>query len=138
MLDTPKPSEAINGEAPPKHKSLTPGGKKWVKFPTFIAGWTALVFFVASLALAWCGRKTPLQPLCGIKLAEVICLFVWTIGPPIWFWIEFHWVGFSGWDNSDPTRSLDFVKYSQELSTKVWLAVTSGLLLLYFGKDIHL
>jgi len=139
MSDTPKLNETTDLDSPKRRHSFTPGKIRWVKPPTYFAGWTAIVFFVASMGLTWYGWNTPLQsPLRGIKLVEAICLFVWTIGPPIWFWIEFHWVGFSGWDNSDPARSLDFIKYSQELSTKVWVAVTSGFFILYFGKDIHL
>jgi hypothetical protein len=139
MADTPKANEVINVNVPTKPSSFRPGEMRWVKSPTYRAGWTAVGYFVVCLALAgfnwtpWAVRWLHI-----VKVAEAFCVFAWTIGPPIWFWFEFHWVGFSGWDDSAPGRSLDFVKYSQELSTKVWLAVTSGFFILYFGKDIHL
>ena len=54
---------------------------------------------------------------------------------PAWFWFEYFFVFRRV---SDPAPD-DFekLKYGQDLASKIWLAVVSALLMLYFGKDLR-
>jgi hypothetical protein len=100
------------------------------KPPTVWAGRIATAILVVSFVLVPCGWGQTLKDNPhGIKLLQAIILSGWTVGIPIWFWIEFHWIGTT-------MEDLEQLKYSQELSSKVWLACTSVLFLLYFWKDI--
>ena len=97
---------------------------------TVFMGWGTIVFLLLSLVLVPFGWNIAIKdhPY-GIKLIQAIILACWTLGVPIWFWIEFHWIGSTIQDQGD-------FKYSQELSSKVWLAASSVLFLLYFWKDL--
>jgi hypothetical protein len=70
-------------------------------------------------------------------------IVIWILVPPIWFWYQFHF----GWredkkdalmrGKGDPDNlSLEEFNTYQDLSSKVWIAVTSALLLLYFWQNI--
>jgi hypothetical protein len=100
------------------------------KVAAVVAGRIAIITLLMCFALAFFGWGESLRdhPR-GIKLVQAIVLCCWTLGVPIWFWIEFHWIGTT-------MENMEQLKYSQELSSKVWLAATSVLFLLYFWKDM--
>ena len=60
-----------------------------------------------------------------------LILAVWTVGCPAWFSFEWGYLMRGGKGTSD--RWFNRFKYSQELASKVWLAVTAVLAALYFG-----
>jgi hypothetical protein len=103
------------------------------KVITIKAAVAALCYFGFSCLL---GVPSAMQPAKGhwlyehlaeITILQFIVWSIWTVGIPIWFWIEFHWIGTT-------IENAERQKYSQELSSKVWLACTAVLSALYFGK----
>jgi hypothetical protein len=77
----------------------------------------------------------PLLQLVKWKVAVLIC---WTILPPILFWAEYFGMYRSGArDFRAAPPDFDEFKYGQDISSKVWIAVSTALLILYFGKDIR-
>lgn len=93
-------------------------------------GWIA---FAAALLSLWLGCITFGDPSCpyafGTELKAAL-LLVWIIGPPLTFLFEF--LVFSGKDPSIPER----FKYEQEAKAKLWLAFSTAITILFFGKDI--
>ena len=65
---------------------------------------------------------------------KVAILVFWIIAPPIWFWFEY--VGLYRYDDQTKREESEQFKYTQDLSSKVWLALVTALTILYFGKDI--
>jgi hypothetical protein len=57
-------------------------------------------------------------------------LILWTVLPPVWFWVENHMI----WQTANPDERGDFetFKHSQELSRNIWLAFVGILIALYF------
>jgi hypothetical protein len=107
-----------------------------------IQNWIVQIFVVAlvvSLALAGFGTKESIKDGCWgpWTITKAIAIALWIILPPIWFWWEFH---MTAWDERYDAKLMDKRErfaYGQDLSAKVWLAVSSALLMLYFGKDIR-
>ena len=62
-------------------------------------------------------------------------LGAWTLLPPIWFWYEYFFIFSKAYPSADKDK-LDTFKYEQDLSSKIWLALVSVLLILYFWKDL--
>src|ERR1019366_447594 len=69
-----------------------------------------------------------------IKVGQAIVLGIWILGPPIWFWIVYFFI------YKEPSAAgrpkLEEFKHGQDQSSKIWLALVTVLLGLYFGKDI--
>jgi len=55
---------------------------------------------------------------------------IWTIGVPIWFWVEYTFLASE--EEKNDSVSFKRLKYSQELASKIWLAVAAVLAALYF------
>jgi hypothetical protein len=70
-----------------------------------------------------------------IKKCETILLVFWVCVPPAWFWFEYFFL-FKRVTNPAPD-DFEKLKYGQDLASKIWLAVVSALLMLYFGKDLR-
>jgi hypothetical protein len=89
-------------------------------------------FLLFSLALAPFGWGQGIE--CGgIKIWQAGVIVIWLLAPPIWFWYQFHF----GWRQDKENRpALDEFNTYQDLSSKVWIATTSALLLLYFWQNI--
>jgi len=66
---------------------------------------------------------------------KVAILLFWMVLPPIWFWFEY--VGLYRYDNEDQREKLDEFKYTQDVASKIWIALVTALTILYFGKDIR-
>jgi hypothetical protein len=86
-------------------------------------------------------KNVPLQHWRPYRLVEVITLVLWVVLPPIVLWFEYFYIyrrraGYRAPDTPPP--DWEMFKYAQDLSAKVWLAVSTALLILYFGKDIRI
>jgi hypothetical protein len=111
---------------------------RWYKW----VGTLALLGVMGSLCLAYWGWGVQIsagKPWPRVKVAQVIVLLAWIVGPPCWFWYEYWFIYLK---NHRPQHELpadlELFKYGQDLSAKIWLAGTSAMFALYFGKDIHL
>ena len=94
----------------------------------------ATVALVASLAFAVCGWGLKIQD-GGVKIYQAFVLGAWSLLPPIWFWFEYIFLFRNAFPEAEQSK-LDRFKYQQDLSSKIWLAAVSVLLILYFWKDI--
>ncbi len=68
-----------------------------------------------------------------VKKNEAIILACWTIIPPIWFWIEAVFLFRIFYINPNDFEKF---KHRQDQSAKVWLALGTLLLAVFFGKDL--
>lgn len=104
-----------------------------------------IVFLIFSLALAKWGWGVGIESYKDhpSKVFQALVIVVWILGPPIWFWYQFHF----GWrvdkkegrmDKRDDPDNLSLEEFNtyQDLSSKIWVAVASALLLLYFWQNI--
>ena len=98
------------------------------------AGVAASIFLVVSLALTPPGWNIKMES-GGVKILQAVILAVWTLVPPMWFWWEYFFLFPKAFPNADSDER-DRFKYGQDLSAKIWLAVVSVLLILYFWKDL--
>ena len=99
-----------------------------------VAGWFAAIALFLSLVLSlfgW-GQKVDAR---GVKILQAFVLVAWTLGPPIWFWYEYIFLFRDVYPNQDKDK-LESLKSQQDLSSKIWIAAASSLLILYFWKDI--
>ena len=87
---------------------------------------------VGSLVLAYWGFGEPFDKCVPVKVWQAIVLSCWVLVPPLWFSFE-RWVRA---EELKDDHEFDRFKYTQDLASKVWLALVSVLLLLYFGKDL--
>jgi hypothetical protein len=107
------------------------------------AAWFAAAALVASLVvgIVGFGKHVPKDGTCGtwpgIKIAEAFILICWAVLPPIWFWYEYFFVYKPPKKDEAPRTDFESFKYGQDVSSKIWIAVVSALLILYFGKDIR-
>jgi len=62
-------------------------------------------------------------------LTKKSILIVWTLGVPVWFAIEFWFI----YRKKSLPDTFEKFKHSQELTSKIWLAVLGVLVLLYTG-----
>lgn len=67
--------------------------------------------------------------------AKKLVLAIWTVVPPIWFLVEWQVLLKSG--AGKDKEWFERFKHSQELASKVWLAVAAVLAALYFGDKFH-
>jgi len=68
-----------------------------------------------------------------VKVAQAIILAGWIVLPPVWFWLEFYLLYLP---DSSSYEAWDQYKYGQDLASKIWLALVTTLLGLYFGNDL--
>jgi hypothetical protein len=54
--------------------------------------------------------------------------------PPLYFWMEYFWL-YKPTFAAAAASDLELFKYGQDVLSKIWIAVTSALALLYFWKD---
>lgn len=75
------------------------------------------------------------------RLIEVVTLALWVVLPPLGLWLEYFCIyrRRAGYTSPDPPPpDWEMFKYAQDLAAKLWLAISTALLLLYFGKDIRI
>jgi hypothetical protein len=106
-----------------------------------ISGVLAGLITIGTAWLAYSGwgtSITPGKPWPKIKIAQALVLIAWTVLPPIYFWFEYWFVYLGDHRPGHKTPDdLELFKYGQELSARMWLAATSCVLILYFGKDLR-
>jgi hypothetical protein len=156
MLDAHKQVEFMAESTGP----IVKGDAPWWAEPfqqlqiTPIVAWLSIILLVASLVLGiWTAAQSNFNPVkdqsqsikacCSDSRAErqlnqfgkwkAGVLVFWLLAPPIWFWIEYFAIY-----RFDPNarEDWDYFKYSQDVSSKIWLAAVTALTILYFGKDL--
>src|SRR6266849_3306809 len=119
-------------------KSLTEQEKKeaqeWYVNCQWAAGILGTLALLGSLVLAFFGWGEKVESR-GIKIGQVFVLVFWTLAPPIWFWFEYIFLFRRAFPHANE-NSLNALKTQQDLSSKIWIATASALLILYFWKDI--
>jgi hypothetical protein len=119
------------------HENRTPeekhlGDMQWRAGKIATAG---LIFSLLFSIPGW-GRKIDCGGIVGIiKKLQVLVLVAWTLLPPVWFWYEYIFLFRKAHPNAG-SEKLDELKTQQDLSSKIWIATASVLLILYFWKDI--
>ncbi|KZX57046.1 hypothetical protein A3709_04555 [Halioglobus sp. HI00S01] len=88
--------------------------RKFIRFITFLGVFLALTGLALILKFPDCHT---------IKTAV---LASWGIGPPVWFFYEYHFV-FRHPDKGGNADAVSEFKYSQGLATKVWAGVLAAL-----------
>lgn len=101
----------------------------------WVVGALGVICLAASCIFAGWGWGINLKGGGWVKSTQAVVVVLWTILPPMWFWIEFIWLYKPAYGITDKDR-FDAFKYQQDLSSKIWIAAVSILLMLYFWKDI--
>lgn len=117
-------------KAEPDHESKVKKFKDMQK----LVGWSAAIGLAVSLGLTFIGWGQPVSSN-PLKDIQVGVLVFWTLAPPIWFWYEYVYLFRSAFPHADSDK-LNELKTQQDLSSKIWVAATSVLLILYFWKDL--
>ena len=91
------------------------------------------IAMIASIIVGICwGFGKGFDPHDPVKVFQAVVLGIWVIVPPIWFWYEYFFL----YSNATTKPGLDEFKHGQDQSSKIWLALVTLLLGLYFGKDL--
>jgi len=97
-----------------------------------IIGWMAALFAVSSIIFGLWEFGEPFAAGKGVKVGQAVVLGCWILLPPVWLLIEYFYI----WPKMVPQPRIEEFKYGQELASKLWLALVTLLLGLYFGKDL--
>jgi H+/Cl- antiporter ClcA len=109
---------------------------RWNKWQTVIF-WTALGAIIVSIVLAF-STKTIAEPFDAkrpIKVAQAIALCIWIFVPPVWFWYEYFFLYRVIPEAEKDKPEIEHYKHGVDVASKLWLALVTVLLGLYFGKD---
>lgn len=105
------------------------GADAWRAHVVTAAGWISFVALVWTLAVAaYChltGKAITAQE--ALPYAAF-----WALAPPLWFWMEYHWL----WQGSAAADDVDaFAQFahSQECSRNLWAGLVGLLLAVYFS-----
>lgn|ERR1700731_1317113 len=138
MPDRKEPETKRTFLRPVPQKPLTDQEKKeaqkWYVNCQWAAGILGTLALLGSLVLAFFGWGLKVESR-GIKIVQVLVLVFWTLAPPIWFWFEYIFLFRKAFPDGDKDK-LEALKTQQDLSSKIWIATASALLILYFWKDI--
>jgi len=91
------------------------------------------IFLVVSVALGFWEFGQGFKIGDHVKYLQAFFLSVWIVVPPIWFWWEYFYLYKSA---PAPKPDLDEFKHGQDQSSKIWLALVTVLLGMYFGHDL--
>jgi hypothetical protein len=91
-----------------------------------------LYLALPSVVFSYWGFGKGLEDGSPVKIAQALILCFWVIAPPVWFWYEYFFLYKKA--NHSP-EEFDQYKFGIDLSSKIWLALVTVLLGLYFGKD---
>jgi hypothetical protein len=106
--------------------------KSWRRWHFWIS-WVSGIVAVASIVLGLFGFTERFDRRSDLKLAQAGVLLIWIVIPPLWFWFEYYFL----YKKLGPSRpSMDEYKYGVEVSSKIWLALVSALLIMYFGENL--
>ena len=99
--------------------------------------WVALTAAAGSIVLAFIPKHIaePFDAKCPIKVGQALVLSMWVLGPPLWFWFEYFFLYRKMADNEIRKMKFDEYKHGVDVASKLWLALVTVLLGLYFGKD---
>jgi hypothetical protein len=107
--------------------------KAWTRIQ-WIMGILGLIGMGVSLYLAKFGFGLGFDKDNPFKFWQALTLSFWVLVPPIWFWVEYFFL-FKRTPTSD-RGEFDEFKHGQDQAAKIWLALITVLLGLYFGKDL--
>ena len=98
-----------------------------------VVGVVSGILAAASLAFGRCGFAQKFEEKRNwAGYTQAIVLAAWIVLPPVWFWIEYYFVYRV---HAYPGENREDFKYGQDQAAKIWLALVTALLGLYFGKD---
>src|SRR5438874_1484361 len=84
-------------------------------------------------------RISPMHSWPAYQKIEAVVLMGWVLLPPLFFWLEYFGIyrrtRHYRYGEKCPD-DWEMFKYSQDVSAKVWIAVSTVLFILYFGKDM--
>jgi len=106
-----------------------------------ITGTMAVLALIGSLWVGYAGWGVPVPkdgPWPCIKIWQAGIVVGWIILPPLYFWCEYFLIYKPPEKGNPPKPDFESFKYTQDISSKIWLAVSSALLALYFLKDLKL
>lgn len=111
----------------------------WGLFVEKLAGTVAAICLAISLCVAWRGWGQPFDPhkmpWPHIRILQACIVVTWIIIPPMWFWLDYFFIYLRNHKMGDePPPDIDLFKYGQDISSKIWIAVSTALLALYFGS----
>jgi hypothetical protein len=111
--------------------------KRW-NFWHFWISWISGIFGLASLIFAGWGFGLKFEISSSVKVSQAIILVTWILAPPIWFWYEYFFLYRPLIRHPDERFKMTFEEYKHgvDVSSKIWLALVTALLGLYFGKDL--
>ena len=109
---------------------------RWNKWHLWIS-WVSGIFGVASIFLGLFRSTEKFDKTSDLKIAQVVVLLIWILAPPLWFWFEYYFLYKKlGPPSNGPFKlGLDEYKHGVDVSSKIWLALVTVLLAMYFGKD---
>jgi hypothetical protein len=99
----------------------------------------AFLFSIASFIFAYTSWHDTWKCEPYFKGAQVVIWCIWTIAPPVYFIFEYGM--FTNAyppipDNKQTPLLFERLKTGQDIASKVWLAIATVLLVLYFHKDL--
>ena len=122
----------LRSTAMASNKLMWRNDRPWIR-AQWIAGAVAAIGMTLSLYFAKFEFGKGFETGDQVKFWQAVVLCTWILGPPLWFWLEY----FAFFERTPglPTDAWERFKYGQEQSAKIWLALITVLLGLYFGKD---
>jgi len=115
--------------------------ERWNRWQVWM-GWISGLFGVVSIAIAFLhgfsGIGAKFDPTSRLKVTQAIFLCIWIVVPPVWFWFEYFFLYKEITPPAAPPLkpTMDEYKHGVDVSSKIWLALVTVLLGLYFGKDL--
>ncbi|WP_213805747.1 hypothetical protein [Granulicella sp. dw_53] len=138
--------QSIHEASPKTILKLTPD--RFYNCLLWISGVLLILSFVLGVGAIYWGNNCPLKEIPvkewpWYRQVEVAVLVSWVVLPPLFFWFEFQGIYRQGrrrpfYPGTTEVSDWELFKYTQDVSAKVWLAVTTALLVLYFGKDLKI
>jgi len=109
--------------------------KKWqiaMSLLSTVLGILSLAYAKEGFGVAL-GSLKPADVLYATKIRQACILCFWIIAPPLWFWFEYFFLYRPIAVAARPP--IEEYKHGVDVSSKIWLALVTALLGLYFGKD---
>jgi hypothetical protein len=88
--------------------------------------WAALL----SLLVGYRSFGANSDPTTFSTILKATLLLGWVLLPPVALWFEYSYI------YKYDEKTFDILKYRQDMKSKIWLALVTGLTGLYFGKDL--
>jgi len=88
------------------------------------------IFFLGFIASFWFIKKSDNANARAQTISQIL-LFLWVVGPPVWFFIEYFFY-FPAYGN--PAAGFEKLKSAQDVTAKVWAAFAVALGAMYKKK----